>query len=166
MSTLPDPAVGTLRQLERPALRRAPPLAVRGPAGVAGRAASRVAEAWRAAVAPPMPAYLERVLVRDGGRLRVARLAEVDWIEGAGKYVDLHLGAERQRLRASLGGLEHRLDPRRFVRVHRSAIVNVDRVAELAPRPSGSYELRLASGATLTVSRSHRRRLLQLMGRA
>ena len=119
---------------------------------------------WR----PPLQGsgqILERLLLRHEGRLQVLRLADVDWIEGAGNYVRLHFGGSSERYRTTLGSLEPRLDPRRFVRIHRSAIVNVDGIAELRPKPSGCYDLTLRSGAELTLSRSHRRRVLELMGR-
>jgi DNA-binding LytR/AlgR family response regulator len=108
---------------------------------------------------------LERLLLRHDGRLQVLRLTDVDWIEGAGNYVRLHFGGSSERYRTTLGSLEPRLDPRRFVRIHRSAIVNVDGIAELRPKPSGCYDLTLRGGAELTLSRSHRRRVLELMGR-
>jgi DNA-binding LytR/AlgR family response regulator len=109
--------------------------------------------------------FVERLLIRDDGQLLVARLEDVDWIEGDGNYILLHVGETTHRLRCSLGGLAPRLDPRRFVRIHRSAIVNVHRIAALKPRLSGTYDLVLEGGTKLSLSRSHRRKILELLGR-
>ncbi len=109
--------------------------------------------------------FVERLLIREDGELRVARLEDVDWIEGDGNYILLHAGEQTYRLRCALGGLAPRLDPRRFVRVHRSAVVNLDRIAALKPRLSGTYDLVLVGGTRLSLARSHRRRILELLGR-
>jgi two-component system LytT family response regulator len=109
--------------------------------------------------------FVERLLIREDGELRVARLEDVDWIEGDGNYILLHAGEQTYRLRCALGGLAPRLDPRRFVRVHRSAVVNLDRIAALRPRLSGTYDLVLVGGTRLSLARSHRRRILELLGR-
>jgi two-component system, LytTR family, response regulator len=108
---------------------------------------------------------LERLLIRKGDRWLVVRLAEVDWIGGAGNYVELHIGAAHHLYRQTLGGLEPKLDARRFARIHRSTIVNLDRVAELRPTSSGCYDVTLRDGTHLTLSRRHRKRVLGLVGR-
>ena len=107
--------------------------------------------------------HLERLLVRENGRLVVVRLAEVDWIEGAGNYVRLHAGSRSHLYRQTLVQLEQRLDPARFARIHRSTIVNLDRIDELRPTISGSYQVLLLGGERLTLSRGHRRRALELV---
>jgi two-component system LytT family response regulator len=135
------------------------------------RAAVDPREAWEIAETgpgqPPVnPAgALERLLIRKGDRWLVVRLAEVDWIGGAGNYVELHVGAAKHLYRQTLGGMEPRLDTRRFVRIHRSTIVNLDRVAELRPTTSGCYDVMLRDGTHLTLSRRHRKRVLELVGR-
>jgi two-component system, LytTR family, response regulator len=84
-------------------------------------------------------------------------VADVDWIEAARNYVRLHIGKTVLMTRDSLTTLETRLDPRRFVRIHRSAIVNLDRVRELQPWFSGDYVVILTTGEKLRLSRSYRR---------
>lgn len=111
----------------------------------------------------PLP---ERLVVKSAGRVSFVRVAEVDWIEAAGNYVRLHLGKEEHLLRESLGGLEARLDPRRFVRIHRSTIVNIDRIRELRPTFHGDYQVVLKDGAELTLSRSCRDKLQKSLGNA
>jgi two-component system LytT family response regulator len=108
---------------------------------------------------------LRRLLIRDRGRIVLLRLEEVDWIEGAGNYVRFHAAGEIHSLRRTLGALEARLDPALFVRVHRSTIVNLDRLAEMRARPSGGYELVLRDGSRLTLSRRHKHRFFALTGR-
>jgi len=128
-------------------------------------------EAWEIEeTSPALPQVnelgaLERLLIRKGDRWLVVRLAEVDWIGGAGNYVELHLGAAKHLYRQTLSGMEPRLDSRRFVRIHRSTIVNLDRVAELRPTTSGCYDVTLRDGTHLTLSRRHRKRVLELVGR-
>ena len=125
------------------------------------RAAYAAEAAARTGAAP-----LDRLLVRSEGRLVVVRLLEVDWIDGAGNYVRIHAGARVHRYRQTLAALERRLDPARFARIHRSTIVNLDRIEELRPNASGSYDVVLEGGARLTLSRGHRRRALELVGPA
>jgi two-component system LytT family response regulator len=110
------------------------------------------------------PTYLERLLVRAGGRIVVVKLADLDWVDGAGNYLKLHCGKNVYLLRHTLGGLEGRLDPRRFLRIHRSTIVNVDRVAELQTSSSGDYVLVLEDGTRLPMSRGYRHQLDVLAG--
>lgn len=107
---------------------------------------------------------LERLVVKSAGRVSFVRVAEIDWIEAAGNYVRLHLGKEEHLLRESLGGLEAKLDPRRFVRIHRSTIVNIDRIRELRPAFHGDYQVVLKDGAELTLSRSCREKLQEILG--
>lgn len=113
--------------------------------------------------APRAGRPLERFAVTTGGRTRVVHLRDVEWLEAADNYVRLHAvgGGGGGLVRETLRSLEERLDPERFVRVHRSAIVNIDRIRELSPAPSGDYLITLQSGATLTMSRTFRTCLLQ-----
>jgi two-component system LytT family response regulator len=102
---------------------------------------------------------LERLPVRSRGRIRLLRAAEVDWIDADGNYARIHAGGESHRLRAGIAALEARLDPRRFRRVHRSTIANMERVREILVSPHGDYTLVLEAGARLAVGRSYRDRL-------
>lgn len=99
-----------------------------------------------------------RVPVRD--RIRFVPVDDVEWFEAAGNYVRIHVGGERHLIRIPLGRLEQQLDPRRFARVHRSAIVNLERVREVEPFVAGDYIAFLQSGHRLRVSRTYRDRLL------
>jgi two-component system, LytTR family, response regulator len=109
-------------------------------------------------VRPARPA-LDRVLVRKRGRGILLRLADVDWIEAARNYVTLHAGDDSFLVRGTLAEFEARLDPVRFVRIHRFHIVNVDRVAELHPWSHGDWIVLLRDGTRLTLSRRFRHHL-------
>jgi two-component system LytT family response regulator len=105
------------------------------------------------------PDRLERLLVERDDRAVLQPLARVDRIESARNYAVLHVGRETYRVRATLDRLEERLDPRRFVRVSRSVIVNADRVAELRPWSHGDWIIVLSDGAKVKLSRRYRSRL-------
>jgi two-component system LytT family response regulator len=107
----------------------------------------------------------ERLVVKSAGRLFFLRAEEIDWIESSGNYVCLHVGNETHLLRETMSSLEARLDPNSFIRIHRTAIVNVDRIKELQPLFHGEYEVVLRGGARLTLSRSYRDRLQCLLGK-
>jgi len=102
----------------------------------------------------------ERLLVADNGRSFFVRTSDVDWMEAARNYVRLHVGDRTHLLRATLGALEQRLDPERFRRVSRSALVNVDRVREVQPWFHGDAVVILDGGARLALSRRYRTNLL------
>ena len=108
--------------------------------------------------------YVERILVRSDGRIRLVPVVEIDWVEAADNYVRLHVGAERHLVRETMASLERRLDPDRFGRIHRSAIVNLASVRELQPTFNGEYAVLLRSGARLTLSRGYRDALLTRLG--
>jgi two-component system LytT family response regulator len=105
------------------------------------------------------PDRLERLLVEGADRAVLLPLARIDRLEAARNYVTLHAGRDTYRVRATLDRLEERLDPRRFVRVSRGAIVNVDRIAELRPWSHGDWVVLLADGTKLRLSRRFRDRL-------
>ncbi|HEU4698838.1 MAG TPA: LytTR family DNA-binding domain-containing protein [Gemmatimonadales bacterium] len=136
------------------------------------RLAALLAELRPAAAAPERGVAhrpdraLERFLVRTGDRLLPVAVTAVDWIEAADNYVRLHVGAERHALRETIKALEAQLDARRFARIHRSTIVNLDRVRELRPLPSGDCAVLLHDGTRLTLSRSFRAAFEARFGRA
>lgn len=105
------------------------------------------------------PERLERLLVQGAERSVLLPLSRVDRLESARNYVVLHAGRERFRVRSTLDRLEGRLDPKRFVRVSRTAIVNVDRVVELKPWSHGDWVVVLTDGTKLRLSRTFRDRL-------
>ena len=107
---------------------------------------------------------LERVTIKAAGRIYFVKTEEIDWIEAAGNYLRLHVGAGTHSLRETMNNLEARLDPDRFWRIHRSTIVNVDRVRELQPLFHGDYIVVLHDGTELTLSRTYRRNLPGLFG--
>ncbi|MBK7707456.1 MAG: response regulator transcription factor [Acidobacteria bacterium] len=106
--------------------------------------------------------YLERLLVKSTGRVFFIKTDEIDWIEAAGNYLKLHLGREGHLIRETMNSIESKLDPNRFLRIHRSTIVNIDRIKELQPMFSGDYAVILRSGRELTLSRNYRERFLEL----
>ena len=104
--------------------------------------------------------WLRRLHVPVRDRLRFVRVDDVDWFEGAGNYVRVHVGADRHLVRTSLARLEQELDPAHFVRIHRSTIVNLERVREVEPWIAGDYVAFLTDGRKLRVSRNYRDALL------
>lgn len=106
--------------------------------------------------------YLERLVVKSVGRVFFLRTEEVDWIEAAGNYAKLHVGREGHLIRETMNGLESKLNPDKFLRIHRSTLVNIDRIKELNPLFSGDYTVMLKNGTELTLSRNYRDRLLEL----
>jgi two-component system LytT family response regulator len=108
---------------------------------------------------------LERLVVKSGGRVFFLRTDEIDWIEAAGNYVRLHLGDESHLFRETMNRMEARLDTRRFVRIHRSRIVNSERIKELQPWFNGEHVVVLRNGTRLTLSRGYRDRLQDQLGK-
>lgn len=101
----------------------------------------------------------ERFAVRKrGGSEVMVEVADIDWVEAAGNYAVLHVRGDTFEIRSSLAKLESELDPRRFVRVHKSHIVNIARVAEVTPWMSGDWRIRLQDGAEMNLSRRYRQR--------
>ena len=105
----------------------------------------------------------ERFAVRKRGKEIMVEVADIDWIEAAGNYAVLHVGGETLEIRSSLTKLEGELDPKRFVRVHKSYVVNVARIAEVTPWISGDWRIRLQDGAEVNLSRRYRQRFEALV---
>jgi two-component system LytT family response regulator len=101
----------------------------------------------------------DRIAVRNDGRLVFVKLAEIDWIEAADNYARLHCARETHVVRETMSELESRLNPAQFLRVHRSAIVNLDRIKELQPWFRGDYRVILLDGTELTLTKNHRETL-------
>jgi two-component system LytT family response regulator len=108
--------------------------------------------------------YLERIAVELRGRVRVVPTADIDYISASGPYAELHVGEKTYVIRERMQLLEERLDPAQFFRVHRSAIVRLDRIDTLLREPGGDYTLRLRNGALLSVSRTRIEALERWMG--
>jgi len=109
---------------------------------------------------------LKRVAVLHNGRATLIRIEDVDWIQAAGNYAALRVGQTTHMLRVSLSALEAKLDPECFVRVHRSTIVNIDRIKGVEPWSRGEQMLTLADGTQLTIGRRYRLRLSASIGRS
>ncbi len=101
----------------------------------------------------------DRIAVRQNRRVLFVTLDEIDWIEAADNYVSLHCAGKTLLLRETMTEVEARLAPARFVRIHRSAIVNIERIKELQPWFRGDYRVILLDGTKLTLTKSHRENL-------
>jgi len=106
--------------------------------------------------------YLDRLVVKSVGRVFFLKTGEIDWIEAAGNYLKLHVGREAHMIRETMNNIEGKLDPAQFMRIHRSTIVNIDRIKELHPMFSGDYSAILRDGTELALSRNYRERFLEL----
>ena len=106
----------------------------------------------------------DRLVVKSGGSTRFIRVVDIDWIEAAGVYVNLHVGGKELLYRAALNELAEKLDPRRFVRVHRSAIVNMESILQLEPISHGEFDAVLKNGSRTRVSRTYRPQLEKRLG--
>lgn len=105
-----------------------------------------------------------RLPVKRNGRIVLISVDEIEWIESEGNYVRLHLPGQSHLLRETMNGIESRLDPGRFMRIHRCALINVDFVQELRPWFTGEYIVRMQSGKELTLTRNYREALRRLIG--
>ena len=132
-------------------------------------ALTRVRELIAARSHPSLTAFLERVqqrtafmqhvAVKSKGSVRVISVDDIDWFESAGNYVRLHVGSERFLLRQTMHGLEQKLDPTQFIRIHRTTIVNVQRIRDTRPASHGDHIIVLHDGTQLQMSRAYRERL-------
>jgi len=104
-------------------------------------------------------APLDRLLVKEEGKMYFVAVGEIDWIEAFGNYARLHTGPRTHLIRETMATLERALDARRFARIHRSTIVNLDRIRQMDLWGSGDYMVRLADGTQLKLSRWYRDRL-------
>lgn len=112
----------------------------------------------------PAARPVERLSVKSVGKITLVKIEDIDWIQGANNYAELHVGNATHLLRQTLGSLQEQLAGSQIVRISRSTMVNLDRVVELAPKSHGDYYVALRNGTRLTVSRSHRKDLERLLG--
>ncbi len=110
--------------------------------------------------------YTDRLLVKTGGRVLFLRVEEIDWVEAQGNYLRLHRGMDAYLIRQTMSEMEAALDPRKFLRIHRSTIVNIERIKELRPMFHGDYGVVLYNGAKLTLSRNYRHKVPAYLGTA
>ena len=97
-----------------------------------------------------------RLMVKSGGRIHFVRTGDIDWCEAAGNYVRMHVGSQEYLVRDTMAHLESQLDTQQFMRIHRSTIVNVDRIQEMQSSFNGEYVVLLRNGTRLTLSRGYR----------
>jgi two-component system LytT family response regulator len=110
--------------------------------------------------------YFKRIVIKESGRVFFLKADEIDWIQAAGDYVSLHVGQESHLLHDSMNGIESKLDPQQFLRIHRSTIVNTERIQELQPYANGEYFVFLRTGTKLKLSRNYRSNLRLFYGNA
>lgn len=111
----------------------------------------------------PGAGYDDRIPVKSGGEIYFLRPREIDWIEAEGDYMKFHVGGQTHLMRETMARLEARLDPKHFVRIHRSTIVNLDQVRKLSPAFVGEYTVVLRDGTKLKLSRGYQDRLKALL---
>ena len=105
-----------------------------------------------------------RLAIKVNGRVVILKAGEIDWVEAAGVYVELHAGKRVYLQRGSITEMETQLAPARFVRIHRSMLVNLDRVRELTPGTHGEFQVLLSDGTELKLSKGYRHRLEEELG--
>ena len=110
--------------------------------------------------------HLDRLVMKDERKLWFVPVDSIDWIEADGKYVLVHVGKEAHLMRESLTALETKLNPKKFTRIHRSSIVNVERIKEMQPWFHGDYRIVLDNGKELILSRTYRKKFQELIGDA
>lgn len=106
--------------------------------------------------------YPDRLVLKSSGRIYFIKVVDIDWIEAAGNYVNIHVGKKSHMLRETMNGIENKLPPDKFLRIHRSSVVNIDSIKELNPLFSGDYLVTLQDDTELTLSRNYHDRLKQL----
>jgi two-component system LytT family response regulator len=124
----------------------------------------QVAADLQVAASPSMVSAADRLPIKANGRIIVIRLADIDWIEADGDYVSVHVGDKSYLMRETIAAVELRLALSRFVRIHRSALVNAERVKELRPRDKGEYTVVLSDGTELKLTRNYRASVERLVG--
>jgi two-component system LytT family response regulator len=109
---------------------------------------------------------IDRVAIKSGGRVYFLKTEAIDWVEGAGDYLSLHSGSQTHLIRETMGNFHAKLDSQKFLRIHRSTIVNIERIEEIRPQFKGDYVITLTGGKRLKASRGYRRELQQLLDEA
>ena len=115
------------------------------------------------AAGTPTSHVSERILVKSSGEIFFLKAEEIDWIEAEGDYMKFHVGGKTHLMRETMARLEAKLDPKQFIRIHRSTIVNVDRMRKLSPSFAGEYAVVLHDGTKLKLSRGYHERIAALL---
>ena len=113
----------------------------------------------------PEPKFLDRLAIKSEGRVLFFKIDDIDWIEAADNYVNIHTGSEQHLHRETMSSLETKLPPARFLRISRSTIVNIERIKEMQPMFHGDYVVILKNGTRLNLSRNYRDKLNHLLGK-
>jgi len=129
-----------------------------------GRAKQRIALGKNKNKDKDLPRKLERIAIKSVGQVSFVKVSEIEWIEAADYYACLHVASRTHLLRRSMSDLEQELDPTVFSRIHRSTIVNLDRVRSLQLAEDGEYEVLLESGVRLRLSQRYRKQLQSRLG--
>lgn len=132
--------------------------------GYARQFAEAIASLARSGALPGDPLGSDRLAIPDGDRVMIIRLPDIGWIQASDNYVAIHVGKKAWLLRETISALDQRLTPKGFVRIHRSTIVNSQRVTELRSLPNGEFAVVLTDGTILKLSKSYRGALDQLVG--
>jgi two-component system, LytTR family, response regulator len=109
---------------------------------------------------------IARVVIKASGRIYFLKTEEIEWIEGAGDYLSLHSGRQTHLIRETMSNFIAKLDPQKFLRIHRSIIVNIERIQDIRPLFKGEYVITLTGGKRLKSSRGYRHQLQALLGEA
>ena len=116
--------------------------------------------------AAPAETVTDRILLKSSGEIFFLKAEEIDWIEAEGDYMKFHVGGRAHLMRETMARLEARLDPKRFIRIHRSTIVNIERLRKLSPSFAGEYAVILHDGTKLKLSRGYHERIAALLKQA
>lgn len=127
---------------------------------------ARLTELMRYLAQTPTTEHHARILVKSSGEILFLKPEEIDWIEAEGDYVKFHVAGRSHLMRETMARLEARLDPKRFVRIHRSTMVNLDRVRKLSPTFNGEYTVVLHDGMKLRLSRGYHERIASVLRQA
>jgi two-component system LytT family response regulator len=111
------------------------------------------------------PKFLDRLIVKANGRIIFLKTRDIHWIKADDKYVHLHTGKTAHMVRQTLNAMEGQLDPQIFLRIHRSAVVNIEWIKELQPLFGGEHRVVLEDGTKLTLSRNYKDKLFELLGK-
>lgn len=109
---------------------------------------------------------IERVVIKTNGRIYFLKVDEIDWVEGAGDYLCLHSGSQTHLIRETMGNFHTKLNAKKFLRIHRSTIVNIERIKDINPFFKGEYVVTLINGKRLKASRGYRREIQALLDEA
>jgi two-component system LytT family response regulator len=109
--------------------------------------------------------HLDRLIIKADGRITFLNTHDIEWIEADDKYVYLHTAKGKKMVRQTLSSMEAQLDPNRFRRIHRSAVVNIERIKEMQPLFNGEHSVLMDDGTKLTLSRTYKDKLFELLGK-